>query len=238
VSSEPARTTATDPATPEGLVRGTELTRTRYDRIAPLYDALEWTMELTRFRSWWQALWAQVHSGERVLELGVGTGKNIPCYPVGADMTAVDLSERMLSRAHKRATRRGVEVALSLEDAQALSFPDASFDAVVATFVFCSVPDPVLGLAEARRVLRPGGRLLLLEHVLSEKPILRSLMRWLDPIPVHIWGAHIDRETIDNVRRAGFVEVRAEDLSMGIVKSITARAPFRFPTDADAESWR
>jgi len=182
-------------------------------------------MELTRFRSWRQALWAQVHNGERVLELGVGTGKNIPYYPNGADMTAVDLSEKMLSRAHRNASRLGVEVELHVEDAQALSFADASFDTVVATFVFCSVPDPVLGLAEARRVLRPGGRLLLLEHVLSEKPILCSLMRWLDPIPVHIWGAHIDRETVDNVHSAGFEEVVAQNMSIDIVKSISARAP-------------
>lgn len=222
---ESEESSAPNPATREGLVWTTELTRKRYDRIAPLYDALEWTMERMRFQSWRQALWAQVHTGERVLELGVGTGKNIPYYPNGVDMTAVELSEGMLSKAHKRATRLGAEVALSLEDAQALSFADASFDVVVATFVFCSVPDPVAGLAEARRVLRPGGRLLLLEHVLSEKPILRSLMRWLDPIPVHIWGAHIDRETVDNVHSAGFEEVVAQNMSIDIVKSISARAP-------------
>lgn len=224
MSSEPAGTSATDPVTPEGLIHATELTRRRYDRIAPVYDALEWTMELTRFRSWRRDLWAQVCADERVLELGVGTGNNIPYYPVGADMTAIDLSDRMLSRARRTAARLGVEVALHVEDAQALFFADASFDTVVATFVFCSVPDPIVALAEARRVLKPGGRLLLLEHVLSEKPVLRPLMRWLDPIPFHIWGAHIDRETVGNVRKAGFDEIQTRDLSLDIVKMITARA--------------
>jgi len=220
------------------LVRATKLTRTRYDRIAPLYDALEWAMELTRFRAWRQDLWAQVHGGQRVLELGIGTGKNIPYYPNDADMTAIDLSEQMVSRARRRATRLGVEVALHLEDAQALSFADASFDAVVATFVFCSVPDPIVGLAEARRVLRPGGRLLLLEHVLSKKPVLRRLMQWLDPIPFHIWGAHINRETVDNVIIAGFEEVQVRDLSLDIVKSIEARAPLVAPIGARIENTR
>ncbi|MBT8467832.1 MAG: class I SAM-dependent methyltransferase [Deltaproteobacteria bacterium] len=192
-------------------------------------------MELTRFRTWRQALLAQVRDDERVLELGVGTGKNIPYYPNGAGVTAIDLSENMLSRARRRATRLGVEVALHVDDAQALAFADASFDAVVATFVFCSVPDPVAGLREARRVLRPGGRLLLLEHVLSEKPLLRRLMQWLDPIPVHIWGAHIDRDTVDNIRVAGFEDVQAQDLSLDIVKAITARAPGKPPTGARTE---
>ena len=76
-----------------------------------------------------------------------------------------------------------------------------------------------------RCVLRPGGRLLLLEHVLSEKPLLRALMRRLDAIPLHIWGAHIDRGTVLNVDRAGFKEVQAQDLSLDIVKAIAARAP-------------
>jgi len=75
----------------------------------------------------------------------------------------------------------------------------------------------------------------LLEHVLSEKPVLRRLMQWLDPIPVRIWGAHIDRKTVDNVRIAGFEDVQAQDLSLDIVKSISARAPRRAPTGARTE---
>jgi hypothetical protein len=83
----------------------------------------------------------------------------------------------------------------------------------------------VLGLGEARRVLAPGGRLLLLEHVLSRRPLLRSLMRFLDPIPFHVWGAHIDRDTVGNVRQAGFVDVVDTDLSLDVVKRIEAVAP-------------
>ncbi len=203
--------------------RETRLTRRRYDRIAPIYDALEWIMEW-RARKWRRGLWSRVGAG-RVLEMGVGTGKNIRYYPEGRDIVAMDISEKMLDRAQRRAERFGARVKLELGDAQALSYPDASFDVVVATFLFCSVPDPVLGLTEARRVLRPGGQLLLLEHVLSRRWGLRRLMRWLDPIPFHIWGAHIDRDTVDNVRRAGLVDVVETNLSVDIVKRIEATTP-------------
>lgn len=201
----------------------TRLTRQRYDRIAPIYDALEWMMEW-RARRWRRDLWSRALPG-RILELGVGTGKNIRYYPPGRNIVAMDISEKMLARAKRRAERLASDVELEWGDAQALSYPDGSFDSVVATFLFCSVPDPILGLTEARRVLKPGGQLLLLEHVLSQTAGLRGLMQWLDPIPYHVWGAHIDRDTVDNVRRAGFVDVVGRNLSLDVVKRIDARVP-------------
>ncbi|MBI3993225.1 MAG: methyltransferase domain-containing protein [Candidatus Lambdaproteobacteria bacterium] len=201
----------------------TALTRRRYDRIAPIYDLVEWGMEW-RFVPWRRALWALVRPGH-VLEVGVGTGKNLPYHPPDAEMTAIDLSPRMLERARRRARRLGSAARIELADVQALPFPDASFDTAAATFVFCSVPDPVLGLRELRRVLRPGGRLLLLEHVLSERPWLRRLMWRLDPLPYHLWGAHLNRETVHSVSAAGFVDVVAVELSLDIVKRIEAQAP-------------
>lgn len=201
----------------------TATTRARYDRIAPVYDLMEWWMELFWLRRWRRELWSRVGAAEALLELGVGTGKNLPFHPAGGRVTAVELSERMLARARGRARRLGRDVALRVADVQELPFADASFDTVVATFLFCSVPDPVRGLAEARRVLRPGGRLLLLEHVLSERPLVRRLMRWLDPVPLHVWGAHIDRDTVGNVRRAGFEDVRVARLALDVVVRIEAR---------------
>jgi len=152
----------------------------------------------------------------------VGTGKSIACYPSAASVIAVDVSPRMLERARRRARRLGRDVELVLADAGRLPYADASFDCVVATFLLCSVPDPEAVLREARRLLRPGGRLLLVEHVLSEKPLLRPLMRLLDPVVFHLWGAHVDRETQKSVERAGFARVATRDLSLDVVKRIEA----------------
>jgi ubiquinone/menaquinone biosynthesis C-methylase UbiE len=204
-------------------ISATEATRRRYDRVAPFYDLMG-AMPERRMRRWRRDLWALVE-GRDVLEVGVGTGRGIEFYPAGAEVTAIDISERMLAHARQRAELLGTHVRLLLADAQCLPFGDAEFDTAIATFVFCSVPDPVQGLRELRRVLRPGGRLLLVEHVLSERPALRRWMRRLDGVTSRVWGAHIARETVANVRAAGFAEVRDTDLSLDVVKRITARAP-------------
>lgn len=197
--------------------RETALTRARYDRIARLYDRLE----TGRMWQWRAMLWERVR-GPRVLELGVGTGKSFPLYRAGWRVTGVDLSPRMLDQATRHARRDGVNVALLLGDAQALPFPDACFDTVAASLVFCSVPDPVLGLREAYRVLVPGGQLLLLEHMVSQHPLLRPLMRAVNPVVVRVMGANIDRETVGNVERAGFAIRRVDDLWGDIVKLVEA----------------
>lgn len=202
----------------------TELTRRRYDRAASFYDYAEGILELG-FRRWRRELWTRVAPGD-TLELGIGTGRSLRYYPPGAEVVAIDLSPRMLARARRRAERLGVAVDLRVADVQALPFPDASFDTVLATCLFCSVPEPVEGLREARRVLKPGGRLLLLEHVRSGGPVLGRLMRWLDPLVVRIWGAHIARDTVGNVLSAGFVDMEIEDLALDVVKRIVAtKAP-------------
>jgi phosphatidylethanolamine/phosphatidyl-N-methylethanolamine N-methyltransferase len=213
--------------TPTADAGETALVRRRYDRIAPLYDALEWLME-RRARRWRRDQWALVQ-GRRILELGVGTGRNMLHYPRDREVVATDISPRMLARAERRAGRYGVRARLELADAQALPYADASFDTVVATFVFCSVPDPLRGLREALRVLAPGGQLLLVEHVLSRRPLLRRLMRGLDPISLRMSGAHIDRETVENVRHAGFASIETVDLSLDVVKRIVAVRPCQKP---------
>ena len=203
-----------------------ETTRKRYNRIAPLYDMMEAFVERRRFRVWRRLLWSQVQPG-RILEVGVGTGKNMPYYPPGARVTAVDLSERMLARAHERAQRLGLRVDLHLMDAQYLTFPDNTFDAAVATFVFCSVPDPILGLRELARVVRPGGDIWLLEHVRIDKPIIGPVMDALNPLVVRMVGANINRRTVENVKRAGLEIVSVRNLSGELVKLIHARPPRR-----------
>ncbi len=199
-----------------------ETVRRRYDRAARFYDIEQAAGERLLLRGLRGELWRRLPVADDVLEVGVGTGVNLGHYPPRAVMTAIDVSEKMLERAWRRAERDGVSVDLRLMDAQELVFPDASFDAVVATCVFCSVPDPVAGLREALRVLRPGGRLLLLEHVRSENPVLGKLMDWLNPLVVRMSGANINRRTVDNVRTAGFELVDVRRGFFGILRLIEA----------------
>ena len=146
--------------------RYTEATRKRYNRIASVYDFMESLIERSRYSGWRQLLWSKVE-GQIILEVGVGTGKNFPFYPPGSDITAIDFSEKMLDRAREKAKKQDIEIALRQMDVQNLSFEDDTFDTIVSTFVFCSVPDPIKGLKEIKSVCKPNGKLLLLEHVLS-----------------------------------------------------------------------
>jgi phosphatidylethanolamine/phosphatidyl-N-methylethanolamine N-methyltransferase len=206
--------------------RTARVTQRRYDRIAPVYDLFESAMERARYRLWRERLWRGV-SGPKVLEVGVGTGRNLPYHPVGADVIGVDLSPRMLARARGRtALSAAASLNLGLMDAQALAFGSAVFDAAVATFVFCSVPDPVRGLREVRRALKPGGHLWLLEHVRSSRPLLGRVMDLLNPIMVRLTGANINRDTVANVAGAGFEVDRVTELdTVGIYRLIEATAP-------------
>jgi len=203
-----------------GPAREAELERMRYDRIASLYDLVEWPLENLVHRAIRRKLFAQVPAGVRFLEVGVGTGQNLELYPPGADATAIDLSPRMLARAGARAARRGIAVRLELGDIQDLHFADQSFDFVVGTFVFCSVPDPVAGLVELNRVCRAGGRILLLEHVRPKGTITGRIADWVDPFVARLWGAHINRRTIENVEAAGLELKHVR--SYGMIRMIEA----------------
>lgn len=197
--------------------RKTEFVRRRYNRNALVYDSMD-RMISDEWRH--KVIGA---AGGRVLEVGVGTGKNLPLYDpaVTAELTAIDLSPGMLARAREKSCK--VPLTLLEMDAQHMSFPDASFDTVVATCVFCTVPDPVQGLREVRRVCKPGGRVLLLEHVRIDRPVIGTLMDLVDPLAAWIIGTHINRRTVENARLAGLHVERVEPLSGHLLKVIDAR---------------
>jgi len=203
-------------------LKETEKTRARYQRIAPLYDVMELFAE-RRYQEWRPRIWELVQ-GSKVLEVGVGTGKNMPYYPEGAEIKAIDLTPGMLERAKKKAAELKLDIDLGLGDVQTIRFPDESFDAIVATFVFCSVPDPVLGLFNMRRMLKSNGRILLLEHMRAEDKSMGLVMDILNPMVVRMMGANINRRTVENVQKSGLVIETLETLSWkGIFKLIVAR---------------
>ncbi len=196
--------------------------RKRYDRIAPYFEGMEAVVEGLFFKSWRKKLWAKVE-GHHILEVGVGTGKNFDYYPKDARMTAVDFSEQMLKQAALKRDRKNTVVNLELMDIQSLCFADNSFDTVICSFVFCSVPMPVKGLKELYRVCKPGGQVLLLEHVLSSNPVLAAVMNLLNPVVVGLFGANINRNTVKNVKACAFTSVHVDARSGDMIKLIEAR---------------
>lgn len=183
---------------------------------------MEAPVEKLRFGSWRERLKHRI-TGNRVLEVGVGTGKNLIYYPPNKNIIAIDLSPNMLALARKRIETLRLDVDLRQMDVQQLAFPDQTFDTVIATFVFCSVPDPILGLRELHRVCRRDGHLLLLEHMRPGNPLLGIFFDLLNPLIFRATGANINRRTIDNINSAGWRIETLRNLASDIVRWIEAR---------------
>ena len=197
------------------------LTIKRYNRLSFIYDYVEAPVEYLRFASWRKRLKDSI-TGQRALEVGVGTGKNLSYYPKKIEITAIDLSSGMLKRARKKASKQESSVKLIEMDVQQLDFPDNFFDTIFATFVFCSVPDPVAGLKELNRVCKPDGNLILIEHVRPENVILGFIFDVLNPLAVRMMGANINRRTLENIVKAGWKIRLKEKLHSDIVWWIEA----------------
>ncbi|MCO5384395.1 MAG: class I SAM-dependent methyltransferase [Desulfosporosinus sp.] len=196
--------------------RETFLTRKRYNRTSKFYDWMDRMISSDlREKTLSQAT-------GKVLEVGVGTGKNLEYYPLDCNIIGVDLSPGMLNRAKERAKLLKHPVKLLEMDAQNLNFQNDSFDTVVATCVFCSVPDPIRGLKEIKRVCRPQGKVILLEHVRSDNLVFGKIMDIIDPLTVRMMGPHINRRTIENIDKAGLRIKSVEDQHLKILKLIIA----------------
>ena len=196
-------------------------TRTRWERLAKHYGLVESLSEwyLKPFR---KALWTR--AAGRILEAGAGTGLNIAFYPARDRVTATDLSGAMLRRARERAREQNVDVNFEEADLCNLPFSDNAFDTAVATFVFCSLPDPVACLREMGRVTKQNGRILLLDHVRIERPLIGPLMDRLNTVTVRLAGEHINHRMDAFVQEAGFEILENRRLGlMGIIQFIVAR---------------
>ena len=190
----------------------------RYNRISGIYESMDRMIK----EQWRKELLSQV-SG-KVLEVGIGTGANLPYYPNDiASLTGIDFSKGMLKYAKEKAAKGTFSFPIELieADIQKLPFSDNTFDSIVATCVFCSVPDPIKGLKELQRICKPSGRIFMLEHMRSENEIAGLVMDLLNPVTVRLWGANINRKTIKNIKFAGLTLEAEKNLMGSIVRNLT-----------------
>ena len=194
--------------------------RATYDRLAAGYDGFMRPLErryLSRLRA---KTLAALPENACVLEIGAGTGVNFPYYPRGTRGAASELSLAMIDIA--RGKTRPQSVHLIQNNAEALPFADATFDAAFATLVFCSLQSPDKAFSEARRVVKPGGTIALLEHVRPDG-LLGWLFDALSILTVALFDDHFNRRTLDAARRAGLQPVNIERRAFGIINVIVLK---------------
>jgi ubiquinone/menaquinone biosynthesis C-methylase UbiE len=194
-----------------------------WEKSAPGYDK-----QIAFFERIWfggARQWLGARAQGRVLEVAIGTGLNLPHYPAGVTITGIELSPAMLAIARKRAADLGRDVDLHTGDAQALPFPDEAFDTVLCALSLCTIPDPAAAIGEMKRVLAPGGRLLLVDHIASTWPPIRAGQWLLERLTIRAAGEHFTRRQLPLVEAAGFEVVQVERLKAGSVERVFARKP-------------
>jgi ubiquinone/menaquinone biosynthesis C-methylase UbiE len=193
------------------------------ERIRRIYDRRAATS--SRPRSDANLRWLCERAAGETLEIGVGRGRTFPSYPPGVHLTGIELSDVALDVARRRAFELGIHATLRQGDAAELPYPDDHFETVVFAFVLCTIPDDRRAVAEAVRVLRPGGRLLLVEHVRSPRLIVRTIERLFEPIALRRMADHLLREPLDHILAEGLEIETLERSWFGVVERLAARKP-------------
>jgi ubiquinone/menaquinone biosynthesis C-methylase UbiE len=196
----------------------TEDTRRKWDDASRTFDLFTFA-DARRFGPPKQRLFSKIDGA--TLMVGVGTGNDFKFLPKGLSMLGIDISPKMLERAGPRAARYDGSIELREMDVCRLDLPDAAFDTVTSVCTFCSVPNPLVGLREVHRVLKPGGQLLMFEHVRSGIGPLGVLMDLMTPLSSRV-GPALNRDTVGNVQKAGFRLRRVDNVYLDIVKMIEA----------------
>ena len=197
----------------------------QYQRIAPFYDLLELPFEYGRYRRLRRLVFDGL-SG-RILDAGVGTGRNVEFYPQGAEVVGIDISPAMLARAARRLKQSSAAIELREMDVSRLDFPAGSFDIAVATFLFCVLPEELQrpALRELGRVVRTDGSIRLLDYVRPQRPLRRAIAGLWEPWIAWAYGASFDRSTEELIPDAGLELVKAKFVVNDLVKMLTARVP-------------
>ena len=197
----------------------------RYERIAAFYDLLDLPFERRRYRPLRPLLFRGMAG--RLLDAGVGTGRNCEFYPPEADVSGIDISPAMLARAHERCPTLAAAGRLYRMNVTALEFPSGAFDAAVATFLFCVLPDDlqVPALRELGRVVKPGGIIRLLEYVRPRGALRRLVTRLWQPWIAWAYGASFDRNTERRVPESGLKLVESRFVVDDLLKMLTLRVP-------------
>jgi ubiquinone/menaquinone biosynthesis C-methylase UbiE len=197
------------------------LTREKWDRAAVRYDLFSGGAE-RRWADAKRAFFAPMRGS--VLLVAAGTGQDFQFFPAGRDLVGIDISPQMLARARPRAQAYDGKIELREMDVGRLAFPDNSFDQVFTACTFCSVPDPVNGLQQLLRVLKPGGELRMFEHTGSRWFPFNVMLHLMTPFS-RLNGPELNRPTVANVRKAGFEIRQVRNLYLDIVKTIVALKP-------------
>ncbi len=192
---------------------------------AAVYDLFMLTLDPLLIKKWRRQLWSMVKP-PRILEAGAGTGLNTPFYRSDYEITALDINEHFLERARRRAEVNKLTVEFVPGDVQKLPFRESTFDTAVTTFLFCQLSDPQKGLGELKRVLKPGGQLLMLEHV-RPKGKLENLVSSLSGPIYRLTGEHIAHDTDIHAKKTGFISVTNRSVFLNVVKIISAEKPSR-----------